>query len=194
MAKECARCKREDQKTRATQVYKVATDEASIEDLRDDLHGARVKENLSRPSSNEAVAEAVAAAERSVEEIMAARDAESDRGVPAPDRSDLTAEEQTEVLALMVARTKRQQEAEMRASDSSVRVAGETLLPCIAPEATQNSSPTERRSRRRPGARAQGQRNASAGSRRTWREGEGRNSPFPRRPCQTTAGCGHSGC
>ena len=56
---------------------------------------------------------------------MAACDAESDGGVPALDRSDLTAEEQTEVLALMVARRKRQQEAEMRASDSSVRIAGE---------------------------------------------------------------------
>jgi len=65
----------------AVHVVLRATDDASVEKLRDFLHRMKVQESLSRPSSNEAVAEAVAAAERSVEEIE--RDAKSDRGVPA---------------------------------------------------------------------------------------------------------------
>jgi hypothetical protein len=108
----------------AEHVYVQVTDDVTIETLRDFLHEMKVKENLSRPSSNEVVAEAVAAAGRSAEEIIEERDAKSDRGVPAPARSDLTAEEQTAVLALMVAKKKREDGAAMRATDPSVRIAG----------------------------------------------------------------------
>ena len=124
MSWQCARCIREGKAMSAVHVFLRATDDASVERLRDFLHDMKVKENLSRPSSNEAVAEAVAAAGRSVEEIIEERDAKSDRGVPAPARSDLTAEEQTALLALMVAKKKKEDEAVMRATDPSVRIAG----------------------------------------------------------------------
>jgi len=50
-----------------TSVHPLArdTDEDFIETLREFLHARKLEENLSRPSSHEAVAEAVAAAERS---------------------------------------------------------------------------------------------------------------------------------
>ena len=63
----CARCVREGNKMTSVHPLVVARDKDSIETLRDYLHARKLEENLSRPSSQEAVAEAVAAAERSVE-------------------------------------------------------------------------------------------------------------------------------
>ena len=73
--------------------FKVAADEASIAELRDYLQQRQLEWNLSRPSSQEVAEQAVAAAELSVEEVLDARDAESDRGVRAPSRCELSAEQ-----------------------------------------------------------------------------------------------------
>ena len=68
---------------------------------------------------------AAAAAEISVEEVLTARDAESDRGIPAAMRADLTAEEQSEILAYAVAKRKLRNEEALRSSSSTARIAGD---------------------------------------------------------------------
>ena len=85
-------------------IFKLANDEATIAELRNFLQLRRLEQTLSRPSSQEVAEHAVAATELSVEEVLDARDAESDRGIPAPARCELTAEEETELLRRMIAK------------------------------------------------------------------------------------------
>ena len=103
----------------------MAKDEATIAELRDFLQQRKLEQNLSRPSSQEVAEQAAASAELSVEEVLDARDAESDRGVPAPSRCELSAEQQTELLRHMIAKNREMPQEATRASDSSVRIAGE---------------------------------------------------------------------
>ena len=68
--------------------------------------------------------QAAVAAELSVEEVLEARDAESDRGIPAPSRCELSAEEQTELLRRMIEKQKQKelQQSAKRSSGSSERI------------------------------------------------------------------------
>ena len=106
-------------------MYKLAKDEATIVELRDFLQQCKLGQNLSRPSSQEVAEQAAVAAELSVEEVLDARDAESDRGVPAPLRCELSAEQQTVLLRHMIAKDRERRQEATRASDSSVRLASE---------------------------------------------------------------------
>lgn len=123
----CGRCKREDKwvSTDPDQRFKIAVDDASIAELRDFVQRSKLGLNLTRPSSQEIAEQAAAAAELSAEEVLEARDAESDVGVPAPSRCKLSAEQQTELLRHMFEKQKELQQGATRASDSSVRSAGE---------------------------------------------------------------------
>jgi hypothetical protein len=87
----------------------VANDAAGIAELRDFLPRRQLDRNRSRPSSQEVAEQAAVAAELSVEEVLEARDAESDRGIPAPSRCELSAEEQTELLRRMIEKQKQKE-------------------------------------------------------------------------------------
>jgi len=122
----CKRCMRgEGTWQMARTALVVARDKSSTEALRSLLQSKKLERDLSRPSSHEAVAEAIAAAELSVDEVIDARDAESDRGIPAPERADKTAEQQTALLGAMVEQASQGRANSRREPDSSERIAGE---------------------------------------------------------------------
>jgi hypothetical protein len=70
MVQQCARCLRKEKFESAVHIFKKATDEETIEELRTFIHDMQLAENLSRPSSRVAVAVSVAATGRSVDEII----------------------------------------------------------------------------------------------------------------------------
>ena len=97
LKRECARCVNEDRRVSATERYKVAMDEPGKRELMDFVQRKELEQNFSRPTSTELEREqAVSEAQRPDEEVIEAREAESDRGFPAPFNQDLTAEEQAE--------------------------------------------------------------------------------------------------
>ena len=87
----------------------MAKDADSIAELRNFIQRRQLELGLSRPSSQEVAEQAVVAAKLSVEEVIEARDAESDRGIPAPSRCELSAEEQTELLRRMIEKQKQKE-------------------------------------------------------------------------------------
>jgi len=90
----------------ASQRFLVARDEASQVALRDYIQQRQLEAGLSRPSSLEVAEQATQAAALPDEEVLKARDAESDKGIEAPSREELSAEEQTELLRVMMERRK----------------------------------------------------------------------------------------
>ena len=68
-------------------------DEKTKDEMLEFLEKMQLKTSLERPKSDEAVL----AAELPAEEVISMRDAESDKGVPAPDRSKLPPEAQRRI-------------------------------------------------------------------------------------------------
>ena len=85
----CARCLEVDAGTKsASHRFLVARDEASKVALRDYIQQRQPEAGLSRPSSLEVAEQAAQAAALPDEEVLKARDAESDKGIEAPSREE----------------------------------------------------------------------------------------------------------